>query len=109
MRAPAIRGAGLAARAARVCDARAARERRRLPIHRAARRLQFLFQLLVLPPQALPLGFRPAQVLAQPLDVAPLLVDDLLRRGARLVALRHAPVMPNPRSKYKRKLRVSAH
>ena len=68
----------------------------------AARRLELVFQFLVFAPQPLALGFRPPQVLSQPLDLAALLVDDLLgiARRRRLVA-RHTVVMPKPRSKYK--------
>jgi len=85
------------------------RERRGLPIHRASRRLEILFQFLVFTPQPLPLGLRPPQILAQALDLPTLLVDDYLRvrrRGAG-VALRHAPVMPDSRAPYKRKMRTS--
>ena len=66
-------------------DTRAARKRGRLPIDRATRRLQVLFQLLVFTPQALALGFRPPQVLAQALDFSCLLVDDVLRIARRSV------------------------
>ena len=90
MTASSIRHAACAARSTGVRDARAAREGGRLPIDGATRRLKLVLQLLVL---------------------AALLVDDLLRVGRRrrLVAVRHTVVMPNPRSKYKREMRVSAH
>ena len=93
------------ARPTRVGDARATRERRGLPRDGAARRLEFLFQFLVFATQSLALGFRPAQVLAQPLDLPPLIVNDLLgvARRRAVVALWHAPVMPDLRTEYKRK------
>ena len=82
--------------------ARAARERRRLAIHRATRRVELVFQFVVFAPQPLPLRFRPAQILAQPLDSRRLLVDDLLRvAGRRRSSRRHAPVMPDSRAQYK--------
>ena len=111
MAASAVRRAGLSARSPRVRDARATRERRRLPIDGAARRFQLVFQFLVLAAQPLAFRLRPTQVLAQPLDLAALFVDDLLRVGRRrrLVSVRHTVVMPNPRSKYKQEMRVSAH
>jgi hypothetical protein len=68
-----------------------------------ARRLELLFQFLVFAPQALPLGFGAAQILAQPVDLPLLLGDDLMRvtRRRGIVALRHAAVMPDLRKKYK--------
>jgi hypothetical protein len=75
---------------------------------RVPRGLELVFQPFVLAPQALPLGFRAAQVLPQPRDLLALVVDDLVRtpRG-RFVPLRHTAVMPKSRSKYKRKVRAS--
>ena len=111
MTASSIRHAAFAARSTGVRDARIAREGGRLPIDGAARRLELVLQFLVLAAEPLAFRLRPTQVLAQPLDLAALLVDDLLRVGRRrrLVAVRHTVVMPNPRSKYKREMRVSAH
>jgi hypothetical protein len=111
MRTAAIGGPGLPSGPARLRDARPARKRRGLSVDGATRRLELLFQLLVLATQPLAFRFRPAQVLAQPVDFSPLLVDDLLRigRGRGLVALRHMAVMPNPRSKYKWKVRAKAY
>jgi hypothetical protein len=111
MAASAVRRAGLSPRSPRVRDARATRERRRLPIDGAARRFQLVFQFRVLAAQPLAFRLRPTQVLAQPLDFAALLVDDLLRVGRRrrLVSVPHPVVMPNPRSKYKQEMRISAH
>ena len=68
------------------------------------RRLAVLFQFLVLAAQPLPLRFRPTQILPQPLVVPTQLLDDLLRRLIGGIALRHATVMPNRRSKYKYEL-----
>ncbi len=94
-----------AARPPRQGHPRAARERRRWPRHRPARGLQFVFQLLVFPPQALSLRLRPPQVLFQLRDAPRLILDDLLRvtRRRRLVALRHESVMPDSRAQDKRK------
>jgi len=109
MRATAIRRTSFPARAPRLRDAAPARKGRRLAMDRSPRGLQVVFQLLVFATQALPFGFRSAQVLAQPLDLLSLLVDDLLgvAWGRGLVALRHAAVMPNSRSKYKQEMRAS--
>jgi hypothetical protein len=84
---------------------RAARERRGLAIDRPPRRVEFLFQLFVVATQPLPLRFRPPEVFAQALDLARLILDDLLRvaRGV-LRPLGHAPVKPNSRKKYKSKV-----
>ena len=111
MSAPAIGGTRLATGPPRLGDARPAREGRGLPIHRSARRLELLFQLLVFSAQALALGFRAPQVFFELRDPARLIVDDLLGivRGRRLVALRHAALMPESRSKYKGEMRVSTH
>jgi len=93
----------LAAGAPRRGGAGAAREWRGLSIDRATRRLEFLFQCLVLTPQALPLRLRAAQVLAQALDLARLIVDDLLgiARWCLGPSPRHAIVIAKARSKYK--------
>ena len=109
--AAAIGRTRFATRTLRVRPASATRERSGLAVYRAPRRLEVVLQLLILAPQPLALGFRAAQVLAQPRVVSSELFDDLLRvsRRRRLVALRHAAVMPNPRSKYKREMRVSVH
>jgi hypothetical protein len=73
-----------------------------LSIDRAPRSLELVFQFVVLAPQALPFRLRAAEVFAQALDLARLVVDDLLGiAGRRLGATDHATVMPNPRSKYK--------
>ena len=69
MPAPAVRAARFAAGPLRRRRAGAARKRRRLPGAGAPRRFEFLFQLLVLAAQPLPLGFRSPQVLAQSLDL----------------------------------------
>lgn len=111
MGARTIGGAGLVPRPSRLRDARATRERRRLAIDGAPRRVEFVFQFLVFAPQPLPLRLRPPQVFLQLRDATRVLVDDLLgiARWCSLVALRHAPVMPDSRAPYKRELRVSAH
>ena len=101
---PPIGGAGLAARPARSRHHGVPREGRRLAIPRAPRRLEFAFQSVVFPPQPLSLRFRPPQVLAQPLDLPMLLLDDLLTVTRRVVrGRRHAIVMPDPRKEYKSK------
>jgi hypothetical protein len=111
MGARAIRRTGFAPRPPWVPDAGATRERSSLPIDRAARRLELLFQFVVFAAQPLAFRLRAAQILTQPLDLSALLVNDLLRVawGRGLVVLRHAAVMPDPRSKYKREMRVSTH
>jgi hypothetical protein len=98
-----IRRAWLAPGSARGRLGRSSRERRRLAIHGPARSLKLVFQLVVFAPQSLAFGFGAAQVLAQPVDLPRLIVDDLLRVTRRLVtgAQRHASVMPDRRSKYK--------
>jgi hypothetical protein len=103
MPAAAIGRAGPTARPPRAADPRPPRERRRLPIHGTPRRFELVFQLGVFAPEPLPLRFRAAQVLAQPLVVPAQFVNDLLRipRRRRLLGRRHAEVMPNPRSPYK--------
>jgi hypothetical protein len=102
--AHAIRGSRLAAWAPRRRDDLPAREGRSLAIHRAPRRVELVSQLIVFAPQPLPLGFRPSQILFELLDAARLVVNDLLRITWRdLIALWHAPVMPDLRAQYKRK------
>ena len=77
-------------------------------IDRAARGVQFLFQFVVFATEALPVGLRATQILAESLDLSTLVVDDVVRVVRRLIApLRHAPVMPDSRAQYKRKLSVS--
>ena len=56
MRARSIAGPGFAPRSTGLRHARAAREGRRLPSHRPARGVEFVFQFLVFPAQ--PLAFR---------------------------------------------------
>ena len=101
--APPIRGAWFAPRASRRVREHAARERSRLAIHRAARRLEVIFQFLVFTPQPLTLGFRSPKIFTEPLDLARLVLDDLLRVTGTIIrsAIRHAEVMPEPRLKYK--------
>ena len=96
--APPIRGAGFAPRASRRVRY-AARERCRLAIHRAARRLEVVFQFLVFTPQPLTLGFRPPKIFTEPRDIARLVLNDLLRVTGTIIrsAIRHADVMPEPR------------
>jgi len=90
--------------------ARPARERRRLTGAGTPGRLELLFQFLVFAPQPLPLGFRSAQIIFESLDASRLVVNDLLRITRRgLIALWHAPVMPDSRAQYKREMRVSSH
>ena len=105
MGAPAIARSGSPAGSAGYRDARPARKRRGLARDRAPRGLQFVFQFLVLAPQSLPLGFRPPQVFLELHDTSRLIVDDLLgvTRGRGIIALRHAPVMPDSQDEYKRK------
>jgi hypothetical protein len=50
-----------------------------LPVHGPARRLEVLLQLVVFTTQPLAFGFRATQILAQAVDFAPLLGDDLVR------------------------------
>ena len=101
--------AGSAAWPFRVSHARVSGKRRRLSRARATCRLKILFQLLVFPTQPLPLGLRPAQILAQPIDLATLLLDDLLRipGSGVLGPLRHTMLMPDSTRQYKKKQRVS--
>src|SRR5262245_20479569 len=56
-------------------------------------------------PQALPLRFRSAKIVAQSLVLPTQFLDLLLRIGRRrgLIALRHATLMPDPRAQYKAK------
>ena len=104
MRLPAIGGARLAARPLGMRLRQAARKRRRLAIRAALRHLEFFLQSLVLAAQPVALDLGAPHVLAEPLVLAPQILDDLLgttRRRHVLRAPRHAPVMPNPRTKYK--------
>ena len=109
--ASAIRGTRFPTGPLRRGHARAAGERRRLSIDRPACGVEFLFQFLVFAPQPVTLRLRPAQILAQSLDLSTLVVDDVVRVVQRLIAPRwHAPLMPDSRAQYKRKplcLRVS--
>ena len=84
-----------------VRHAGAARERGGLAGRGASGGLEVLFQFLVLAPQPLALRFRSSQILVQPLVLTTQFLDDLLRRAVRRIAIRHARVMPKPRSKYK--------
>ena len=94
---------GFSTRSTRLCDACAAGNRRGLPRDRAPRGLELLFQLLVFAAQPLALRFRTTQILAQAFDFPCLVFDDLLRITRRIGrAARHAVVMPETRSKYKR-------
>jgi hypothetical protein len=104
-----IRGTRFSTRSPRLRDAHAARERRSLAIHGAARGVEFLFQFVVFATEALPLGLRATQILAESLDLTDVLFNDVLRvtRRRLIATLRHAPVMPDSRAQYKRKLSVS--
>jgi hypothetical protein len=86
-------------------DGGAARKRRGLAIHGAARGVEFVFQLLVFTAQPLPLGFRAPEILTQPIDLARLLVDDSLRVRRRWFrgTVRDAGVMPDRASIDKQK------
>ena len=88
MRATAIRRTGFAAGGLRIGHARPPRERRRLPRDGAAR-ASFSFSF------SRRSRWRSA--------------SERRRFPRGLVALRRTAVMPNPPSKYKRKVRVSAH
>jgi hypothetical protein len=96
MRVSAMTPAHPTARLPRVRRRRAFRERRGLSFPRATHRIEFLLQPLILATEALYLA-------AQPFDLLILRVwRGRFRR--RLFARRaHAPFMPDPRSKYKRK------
>jgi hypothetical protein len=108
MRAASIRGSRLAAGTAGHGDSRAARERRGLAVDGPARRIELVSQLVVFAPQPLSLGFRPSQILFELLNAPRLVVNNLLRITRRgIIALRHAPVMPNYCAPYKKKKRVS--
>ena len=73
-----IRPAGFAARAFGLGDRCAFRERRRLALRRAPRRLELRFQAFVLAPEPIPLALEPLILTAQPGDFAVLLCDDSL-------------------------------
>jgi hypothetical protein len=85
MRTRTVGGSGFAAGPARMSSWRAPRERCRLAVHRTARRLELLLQALVFPAQSVAFRLRPAQILAQPLNFASLLVDNLPLIPRRLV------------------------
>ena len=71
------------------------------------RHLALLFQPLVLASQSVPLDFRPAHIVAEPLMLTAQIVEVLLRvtRRRRILWVpRHAPVMPDSRAPYKSKL-----
>ncbi len=108
MRMRAVACARATTRALRRQGARAARERRGLPIDRAARRVERVFQFVVFAPQPLPFDFRAPQVFLELRDAARLLLDDLLRvlRRRFRATRRHGPVMPDSPRQYKRKSRV---
>jgi hypothetical protein len=97
-----IRGARFPSRPSRIADPGATRKRRSLTIDRAARGLEFLFQLVVFAPQPLPFGLRPPEIVAQLFILAtqPLDLGGLCRGPIRF-AVWHAPVMPDSRGKYK--------
>jgi type II secretory pathway component PulM len=101
MRSPTIRRTRFSARPPRGRHSRAARERRGLAGRGASCGLEVLFQLLVLAPQPLSLRFRSSEILVQPLVLTTQFLDDLLRCPIRRLAIRHAGVMPESRSKYK--------
>ena len=103
MRVAAMGCPRLAAGPPRMCLTRAPREGRRLARDRATRRLELVFQLVILTTQPLPFRLRPAEIIPQPLNLPRLVIDDLLRiAGGRLsTARRHATVIANSRSKYK--------
>jgi hypothetical protein len=89
---------------ARPRHAGAARERRGLPIHRTARRLELVLQLLVFTTQPLTLRFRATEIVAQTLVLAAQLVDGLLRiarRGISRVSDRTCMPDTSPVEKYK--------
>jgi len=71
------------------------------------RHLALLFQPLVLASQSVPLDFRPAHIVAEPLMLTAQIVEVLLRvtRRRRILWVpRHAPVMPDSRAPYTSKL-----
>jgi hypothetical protein len=80
------------------------RERGGLSIRATPRHLQLLFQPLVFASQSMAFDFRALQILAQPFDLARLIVDDLSGIWRRRIfrAPRHPILMPERRSKYKR-------
>ena len=101
---PAVGATGLPSRPLRVRLRPATRERRGLAIRATPRHLEFFAQAFVFAAQPLAFVLRPHQILAQSVDLSRLIVDDLLgvtRRRRVRRAPRHAPVMPNPRKKYK--------
>lgn len=103
MRVPPIRETRFAAGPLGLLLRQPARKRRGLTSGSAARHLELFFQPLVLAPQPVTLDLRALQILAQPIDLPRLIVDDLVRLSGRRIlrASRHAPLMPKPREKYK--------
>jgi hypothetical protein len=104
MRFPTIRGARFPTRSLGPCFGQPSRKRRRLSIRPTPRHLEFFAQALVLAAEPVTFILRPHQILTQALDLADVLVDDLprvTRGGGIRRPLRHAPVIPNPRTKYK--------
>ena len=103
MRLPAVGGSRLASRRFGIRFRQPARERRGLAIGSTTRHLEFLFQPLVLAPQAIAFDLRAPQIFFEPLNAAHQIVDEFARVfGRRLVrAPRHVLVMPDPRKKYK--------
>lgn len=102
MGAATVGTARLAAWPVRIGFRQAPRERRGLSVGAAARGFELFLQPLVLAPQTIAFDFRALQILAEPLDLPRLIVDDLSRiRRGRVLAPKHAQVMPDPRKKYK--------
>src|SRR5215213_611377 len=103
----AVGGARLAARSLRALLRHASRKGCGLAVGPAPRHLELLFQPLVLAPQSVAFDLRAQQILAQPLDLARLVVHDLSwirgRRGI-LRAPRHGTVMPDFSTRYKREI-----
>jgi hypothetical protein len=96
MRAPAVGGTRLSTGRPWQRDAGVAGERRGLARDGAPGGLQFVVQFFVFATEALTLRFRPAEILAEVLDLAAQLLDRLFwitRRGVRWVSDR--PCMPN--------------
>ena len=84
----------------------ATRARRGLAVGTSTRHLEFFLQPLVFAPQAVRFDVRAQQILAEPFDLACLVIDDLSGIGGRrgiLRAPRHDMVMPDSRGQYKRK------
>ncbi len=109
MPAAAIRGPRFATRPLGMRLRQTARKRGRLAGGAAARHLQFLFQPVVLAAQPVALDLRALQILAEPLDLPHLVVNDLSRIRRRRIrgTARHAMLMTDSRAQYKRKMRTS--